>query len=197
MQVNTRIVGAGVAVAIAAGLGYVLLAGGDDEVPFETEDREGAITVRAYPGLVVAETVSEGLRDTALSRGFMTLADYVFGKERSGSRIPVMAPVLVDGDSDGRGWRTRFVLPFDRAVETLPAAGSEVRIRSLPARRVAALRFSGDTDEAVLALREAELRRWIEARGYGAAGPVEHAYYTSPFLPGPLRRNEVLIPLAS
>jgi hypothetical protein len=67
----------------------------------------------------------------------------------------------------------------------------------MPARRVAAIRFSGRTTDAVLAQREAELRAWMAARGLDAAAAPVFAYYNDPFTPGPLRRNEVLIDLAA
>lgn len=197
MHVNSKIVGAGVAVAIAAGLGFALLSNSDEEAEFDSVARDGAFSVRDYPKMLVAETVHPGLRETALSRGFMTLADYIFGKDRGGGRIAMTAPVFSDGDDDGRGWRTRFVMPAHLGPEALPAPAEGIALRALPARRLAVLRFAGDADDGELAGREAELRAWIDARGYRAAGPVEHAYYSSPFMPGPLRRNEVLIPLAA
>jgi len=109
MQVNGRVVGAGVAVAIAAGIGYAILGGGDPEAECETCERDGPYAVRAYPELIAVETTRQGDRETALSRGFLALSDYVFGKG-GGHRLDVIAPVLTDGDDDGRGWRTRFLL---------------------------------------------------------------------------------------
>jgi len=45
----------------------------------------------------------------------------------------------------------------------------------------------------MLAAKEIELRRWIESHWLTPVGPVEHAFYNSPVMPGPLRSNEVLI----
>jgi hypothetical protein len=47
----------------------------------------------------------------------------------------------------------------------------------------------------VLAQREAELRAWVEARGWRSEGPAVYAYYNDPFTPGFLRRNEILLDL--
>lgn len=196
MQVNAKVVGAGVAAAIAAGLGYALLFNSDEEVEFATILRDGAFSVRDYPQLTVAETVAQGLRESALALGFLALANYIDGKGRGGPRIGMTAPVLADGDDDGRGWRTRFVMPARFTPETLPAPGEGVSIRSLPPRRVAAMRFAGEPADSALVRHETGLRYWMETHGLRAAGPVEHAFYNSPFVPGILRRNEVLIPLA-
>lgn len=195
MQINTKMVGAGVAAAVAAGLGYLLLSR-DDEPSFDTVERDGAFSVRDYPEMLVAETVAEGLRESALSRGFLALADYISGAH-GGKRIPMTAPVLSDGDEDGRGWRTRFVMPAKLSQDALPEPEDGVVIRSLDARRIAAVRFTGEASDDVLAAHEDELRGWIEEHGLSPAGPVEHAFYNSPLTPGRLRRNEVLIPLAA
>lgn len=197
MQLNAKMIGAGVAAAVAAGIGYALLHKPEDEAEFRTVTRDGAISVRDYPGLLVAEVVVPGLRQAALSVGFTRLADYVFGKGRGGGRLPMTVPVLSDGDEDGRGWRTRFLMPADARIDSLPDPEAGVRLRTLPARRIAALRFAGADSEGALDTHEAELRAWIGRNGLSAAGPVEHAFYNSPFTPAALRRTEILIPLAA
>jgi len=197
MQLNPKFVGAGVAAAIAAGLGYALLSAQDDEAEFKMLERDGAFSVRDYPRLLVAETVSLGMRESALTRGFLALADYIVGKDRGGARIPMTVPVLADGDEDGRGWRTRFVMPARYTPETLPMPGEEIAIRTLPPRRLAAVRFAGEATDALLDQHEDALRDWMSGHALSAAGPVEHAFYDPPFTPGMLRRNEVLIPLAA
>jgi len=197
MHLNGKLVGAGVAVAIAAGIGYALLFKPEDEAEFDMVTRDGAFSVRDYPRLLVAEAVVPGLRQAALSVGFTRLADYVFGKDRTGGRLPMTVPVLSDGDEDGRGWRTRFVMPPHASIDTLPDPRGGVRLRTLPARRIAALRFAGADSEGALDAYEAELRAWIGRNGLSAAGPVEHAFYNSPFTPARLRRTEVMIPLAA
>ena len=69
-------------------------------------------------------------------------------------------------------------------------------VGDLPGRRVAAIRFSGIGSDASLAEQEERLRAWLAAHELTAAGEPDYAFYNSPFVPGPLRRNEVLIPLA-
>jgi hypothetical protein len=85
-------------------------------------------------------------------------------------------------------------MPSKFTLATLPKPADNVDLAERPARRVAVLRFSGSPDDAALAKREAELRSWLAARGING-GAVEYAFYNSPFIPGPLRRNEVLIAL--
>lgn len=193
MQLNAKMIGGGVAAAVATGVGYLLLSRGEQAASFRTVSREGAFSVRDYPMLLVAETVIEGMRESAVARGLGRLAEYLFGRSGA-SRLTI--PVLADGDEDGRGWRTRLVMPARIRPEDLqPEEG--VSLRALPPRRIAALRFTGESDDHALDSREAELRGWMKARGLRAAGPVEHAFYNSPLTPAALRRSEILIPLAA
>ena len=193
MKFEARTIGAGVAAAVATGIGYLLLSRNEQPASFRTVSREGAFSVRDYPSLFVVETVIQGMRESAVARGLGTLAEYLFGRG-GGSRLTV--PVLSDGDEDGRGWRTRLVMPARIDPDTL-AASESVALRELPPRRIAALRFTGDSRDDVLDAHEADLRKWMKAHGLRASGPVEHAFYNSPLTPALLRRNEVLIPLAA
>lgn len=191
MHVNARMVGAGVAAAVAAAVGYALLHR-DEDLEFETNLREGAFSIRRYPRLLVAETIEQGMRESALSRGFKALADFL-----GSAPVPMTVPVLADGDDDGRGWRTRLVIPARYDAGMLPAPREGVALRELAPRTLAAMRFSGEADDGALARHETDLRCWMETHGLNAAGPVGYAFYNSPFTPAPLRRNEVLIPLAA
>ena len=154
--------------------------------------------VRDYAALVVAETTDTGDRDGALSKGFRRLGDYISGKNRrdtGGEKIEMTAPVLTDRAPAGR-WRTRFFMPARFAAGALPTPGDRVEVATLPARRVAAIRFSGGMDDDTLADRERTLRQWLAARGLKPTAPAEYAFYNSPFVPSPVRRSEVLIPVS-
>ena len=191
---------AGVA-AVGAGLFFVK----DKTTPRPDHDtlrEEGDLSIRQYPTLLVAETVVATTdRVEAQSKGFTTLADYIFAKSRDGEKIAMTAPVLIDRPDvggeldDGRGWRVRFVMPEGHTRETLPPPPQGVEIVELPARRVGVAEFSGRWSDDNLQAEESELRRWLEGHDEHNAGLVEYAFYDAPTIPPPLRRNEVLIPL--
>lgn len=197
MQVTIgKVAGGAAAVLGAAAVAFYVNERLSEQPAYKPEVEDGAFGIRRYPALLVAEVVRPGERKAALSSGFDRLAQFIFGKVRpDGDRekIAMTAPVL--SDRAGRGWRTRFVMPQKFSAETLPAPAGDVRVAELPARRVAAIRFSGLAGDASLAAKEQELRGWMRSRQLQPAGPAEYAFYNSPFVPGPLRRNEVLIPL--
>mgnify|MGYP003295846360 CR=1 FL=1 len=170
----------------------------------QTEEPEFALVradddfeLRDYPPLVVAEVRSAGSRERASGASFRRLAAYIFAQDRpeGGERIAMTAPVLQDEIQTGE-WRMRFVMPSKYTLATLPPAPADIALTQMPARRMAAIRFSGNGSERDLALKEARLRDWMMAQGLMPAGEAEFAFYNAPMVPGPLRRNEVLIPVA-
>ena len=185
---------AGLAVAgAAAGMTWKWLRERANETPaYETLVADGAFELRGYPALLAAETVQPGKRDRSMGNGLGLLADYFFAETRGGEEIAMTTPVIAVGESGG-GWRVRLIIPAIWTRETLPEPGAGIAIMDLPPRRMAVVRFAGRGDDALLAEKEAQLRDWILAQGRTAAGEAEHCFYNSPFMPGRLRHNEVMI----
>lgn len=168
---------------------------------------EGDLEIRAYPAIIVAETVVRGPRKAALKQGFGILADYIFARSRDGEALPMTVPVLQDGgdpmasdppvfdDMVEGGWRMRFVMPGGRTRADLPEPPKAVELVEIPARRVGAVRFTGVADDDRLVEHENRLRGWLSRREERAEAEAEYAFYNSPMIPPPLRRTEVLIPL--
>ncbi len=190
---------------IAAGLGIAAVGAAAVYAQRQTEQPEFALVradadfeLRDYPPLIVAEVSHSGSRERASGPSFRRLAAYIFAQDRpeGGENIAMTAPVLQDEIQPGE-WRMRFVMPSKYTLATLPPAPADIALTQMPARRMAAVRFSGNGSGRDLALMEARLRDWITGQGLLAAGEAEFAFYDAPMVPGPLRRNEVLIPVAA
>ena len=180
-----------------------------EEPDYRALASDGDYQIRDYPPMTVAETVVNGPRKSALSDGFKILADYIFAKSRDGEELPMTVPVIQDGgdpmasdpplfddDLEG-GWRTRFVMPGGRDEEDLPPPPEGVELVELPARKVAVVSFTGRADDRLLSEQEDRLRGWLARRGEASEAEPEYAFYNSPMIPGPLRRNEVWLALSS
>jgi DNA gyrase inhibitor GyrI len=211
--------------AIGAGGAYAYYRAAVDEPEYALLSKDGDFELRRYAPMIVAEVTHTGERRPALTAGFRRLAAYIFAEDRPGESIamtsPVMqdqdekiamtapvlqdqgaeiamtAPVLQDGGDASRSWRTRFVMPAQYTMETLPIPPEDITLTELPERRIAAVRFSGNGTNEDLAENEARLRDWIGQQGLEITGPAEFAYYDAPSVPSPLRRNEVLFPVAA
>jgi effector-binding domain-containing protein len=185
---------AGVGLIAAAGAFFVYREKSVEKPRHQVLEEDGQFQVRDYPELLVAEAKVAGDRSFALDKGFEQLADYIFAKSRDGQKVPMTAPVFL-ASAGGENWATRFVMPAHLSRETLPEPDPGITITTVPARKVAAIRFGGTAEEEQLADYEAQLRHWIGAKKLKPAGEAERAFYNSPFIPGPLRRTEVLIPI--
>ncbi len=192
-----RWIAAGTALAIVGAAAVYAQFRQTEEPEFALVRADADFELRDYPALVVAEVSNSGSRERASGASFRRLAAYIFAQDRpaGGDKIAMTAPVLQDETQPGE-WRMRFVMPGKYTLETLPPAPADITLTQMPARRMAAIRFSGNGGASDLALMEARLRDWMMAQGLMPAGAAEFAFYDAPMVPGPLRRNEVLIPVA-
>ena len=200
---------AAVGAALIGGAAFYLFKERQTEEPdYRVLVTDGDYQLRDYPAMTVAETVVEGGRKASLRTGFGALADYIFAKSRDGEKLTMTVPVMQDGgdpmasdpplfdDELEDAWRTRFVMPAGRDAGDLPVPPDGIELVELPARKVAVVSFPGLADDKLLAAQEDRLRGWLARRGEMSEAEPEYAFYNSPVIPGPLRRNEVWLALS-
>lgn len=91
-----------------------------------------------------------------------------------------------------------FVVPATVAAAGAPEPTADnVKLESMPAQRVAVIRFAGSSNRSVEKVKLAALRAWMEKNQLVADADPILAYDDPPWTPGPLRRNEILVPLKS
>lgn len=177
---------------------------------YEIQSQEKDFEVRLYPPRLVAETTVQAGFEDAGSEAFRRLFAYIQGANRSKESIAMTAPVTQQGLSEkipmtapvtqqaqGTGYRVAFVMPASYTPANLPVpTDPAVRIVQEPARRVAAIRYSGTWRESGYIEQEKRLRAWVKAKGLEPTGesPI-WARYDPPFMPWFMRQNEVLIPI--
>ena len=181
-----------------------------EEPAFTLVVDEDAFQVRQYPPLVVAETRVAGDRKQASSDGFRILAGYIFGGNTRRESIAMTAPVMqsppvsekiamtapVSQTAVAGAWVIQFTMPSEKTLDTLPTPDDpRVVLRTTPAIRVAVIRFSGWASDRDFERKRDELERWMAKRGLRAIGPASLAQYNPPWTLGPLRRNEVMLPV--
>lgn len=99
--------------------------------------------------------------------------------------------------ADGDRHVLSFVMPERFTLETLPVPSDpRVTLRRVPARLVAARRYSGRWTEANYRRNERALLEALREAGLTPVGTPVYARYNAPFSLWPLRRNEVLIEVA-
>jgi hypothetical protein len=199
--------------AALAGAASTLTGTGLLGAPIETPasevvaEHDGWELRRYQPKLEAQVTVQGGTYREAVNKGFRVLAKFIFGANQAAESVEMTAPVTasrsakiamtapVGASATGEAWTVSFTMPSEFTASTLPRpVDPSIRIVEIPGGTWAARRFSGRAEqrhEAIAASLEAAVRQ----AGLGPAGPTEVAQYDPPWIPGPLRRNEILIPL--
>jgi DNA gyrase inhibitor GyrI len=168
----------GIAACAATRAGY-------ETAPYEVLRADGAFELRAYPELPLATTRNDGADGS-----FRRLFRYISGANATQEKIAMTTPVfMVDN-------QMAFVLPAEKCEAPAPTS-KDVRLEKRPAGRVAVHRFSGQRSTAADAAALIQLRTWMAQQGLKEAGKPFSASYDPPWTPGPLRRNEVLVPVAA
>lgn len=185
------------------------------EPAYRLIEKDGSYELREYPALLLAEVLIGGADfEEAGNRAFNPLFRYISGNNRARAKIAMTAPVVQEAAEAARGeqiamtapvrqeaveggYRVAFIMPAGYTAETIPEPlDPRVQIRIAPPRLFAALRYSGGWSATAFARRENELRALLATRGLTVAGEPITARYNAPFVPGPFRRNEVLIPVS-
>lgn len=164
---------------------------GYESAPYAVQQTHEGFELREYPALTVAATSSPDTADR--DARFTRLFRYISGSNAAKQKIAMTTPVLMDQTEDRQ--EMMFVLPSAMGAAA-PAADQEtVKVKTLPARRMAVLRFSGSDSPEREKTVEQQLLTQMKAAGLSAAGDALFAYYDPPWTPGFARRNEVLIPV--
>jgi hypothetical protein len=170
--------------------------------------KQNEIEIRQYPAYIQAQVVvDEKQYRSAIEKGFSVLAGYIFGNNVSKQKIemtsPVQAsqsekiamttPVTITGEA---GFTVAFIMPSASTLDTLPQPkDSRVHLSLIPARSLAAIRFSGYFRPDTIQKNKQRLSLWLQEQGIEAEGDFIVAGYNPPWVPGFLARNEVLIPI--
>lgn len=201
----------GVAVAcIAAVVLWGPIVSTVEQARYTVTKTQGAIEVRDYASMIVAETDVPGERKQAINHGFRIIADYIFGNNVAAQKVPMTAPVTsrrsekvamtapVTQQGGGKSWTIRFVMPASSTMETLPKPNnSAVKLVALPAKRFVVIRFSGLASEHSLQEQTEALNAYLQAHHLNAVSTPTYAFYNPPWTLPFLRRNEVMVEIAT
>jgi hypothetical protein len=180
-----------------------------EEAAYTTVESDGAFEIRDYAPQVLAEILFDGDQEQAGNAAFSRLFEYISGANRSRAKLSMTAPVSqeprrekiamttpVGQERTGGRWAVSFTMPAACTVDSLPAPGNPpATLRAVPARRLAAVHYSGTWSEQRYRSHLAKLESWIGRRGLAPVGGAVWARHSPPFMPWFLRRNEILIPV--
>lgn len=135
-------------------------------------------------------TMDERTYAEGSSKGFRTLAGYIFGGNDREQKIAMTSPVVMEMDSN---MTMKFLVPAQYTMDDLPKpTNAEVRFTTEQERTMAAITFGGfANDEKILEQKNALFQR-LAAEGIQHTGQWSFLGYDPPFkLFG--RKNEVVV----
>ena len=182
-----------------------------EEAPYTVLKSDDIFELREYPPQILAEIIVDGDLEGAGNKAFRPLFRYISGGNKSRSTIAMSAPVSqeqqgekismtapVSQQSAQGKWAVSFMMPASYTLETLPVPDDPgITLRPVPARQVAAVRYSGFWSEEKYLLNKDKLEQWIQKNRFTVNGEPVWARYNPPFTLWFMRRNEILIPITS
>jgi hypothetical protein len=169
------------------------------------------IEIREYSSFLVAEIIVSSEFEEAGNDAFSSLAGYIGGEninqesiemaapvnqekvKSANQEIEMTAPVSQEYMASGQ-YRIAFVMPSRFTLATLPKPKDEqIRLREVPIKKVAVIRYSGTWSEENYQEHELLLYDFLSEKGYRIKGKPIWARYDPPFMPWLFRRNEIMI----
>lgn len=176
-----------------------------EEPAYELESKTNQYEIRKYAPVLVAETNIESNFEKAGTQAFRILAGYIFGANKSKTKIAMTAPVNQEEASEkiemtapvtqaksASSFLVQFTMPSTYKLETLPIPDDpRVRLRQIPARKLAVYNYSGSWSEARYKQKLASFREDLKKNKLDVIGDPIFARFNSPFQLWFLRRNEI------
>jgi hypothetical protein len=160
-----------------------------EQASYKVIIKEGNFEVRFYDPMVVAISTENEIKGYS---GFNNLFNYISGQNKESKKIAMTAPVL--NNFDDEQLTTAFVMPKQYSVEVLPQPiNPGLQFKEIPERYMASITFSGNINQEIIDRKKQELTKWLIEKNITTIGSAELARYNPPFIPGFLKRNEVLV----
>ncbi len=183
-----------------------------EEAPYTVVKKDNIFEIRDYDSYIIAETSVEGNLENAGNKAFGKLFKYISGNNKAQEKVAMTSPVTQKADGEKikmtapveqqkakDRWKVSFIMPSSYTMQTIPKPNdSNIVLKKVPARRIAAIRYSGTWSEKRYIQHKSKLEEWISTNNLTRSGDeVIWARYNPPFTPWFLRRNEVLITIKS
>jgi hypothetical protein len=190
----------------------VAQASGVKEPSYRIMKEDGKVEIREYQPYIMAQVAGTGDFQGAMYSGFMKLFNYISGKNTNRSKIKMTVPVTEEQVTDvtasekipmtapvtqersGNMYIISFIMPENYNMDTLPVPEDRsITFRQVPAHKSAVLKFSGRMKQDLADKKIAELTAYLAKNGLEAKSNFLMAQYNPPWIPGFMRRNEVIV----
>ena len=180
------------------------------EPKYSVERKTDYYEIRLYSSTIVAQTQVDEKFDAAGNKAFRVLADYIFGNNKSKTKISMTAPVAQQAVSEKiemtapvsqiknlGGYLVQFTMPEEYTMATLPEPNdSRVQLVEILGRKIVVFSYSGSWSENRYKNKLEEFRTILSNDNVSTVGEPIFARFNSPFQLWFLRRNEIWLEVA-
>ena len=166
---------------------------GIETYPYEVVKNYDDFEIREYEASLFSSVklVSKSYKNGS-NEGFRKLAGYIFGGNDKEEKIAMTSPVAMSLDDT---MTMMFMVPRNLKKENLPTPNnSEIQFEEVPAKKVAAIRFSGWASDKKIEKYKKQLITALEKKGIEFTNRFYYLGYNPPY-ETVNRRNEVIVEL--
>jgi len=168
-----------------------------EQMPYTVTAQRDGYELRHYDRAIFVQVTVTGNAEQAATAGFGPLVRYISGDNHSNTRMAMTSPVLQES-STHETHVVSFVLPADVDISQIPVPrNSVVSTAVMDARDMAARTYIGRWTNEKFRKNADELAQQLAHDGLKTIGTPAWARYDPPWTLPFLRRNEVLIEVAT
>ncbi len=163
-----------------------------EQPEYEVKEKEGKFQIRRYKDAKILSTTT-----SQFNNAFSVLSSYIFGKNKEKEKIAMTSPVLTEMENDNK-MKMVFFIPKKYRNKQMPTPYSDdIKFSTQNARDVAVIRFHGFMTDKKRERYLDKLLEILERKGIQTKGSAFYMNYSDPFVPPPLRINEIGIEVYS
>lgn len=168
-----------------------------EQLPYTVLRDYGDFEVRRYPDHTLVQVADQGDFTSVGYRAFGPLFQFISGNNSASQSISMTAPVLQEEVAQNKHV-VSFVMPSALNAQPVPTPkDARLVTKHIAGFDAAVLTFGGSWRVERLHTKGAQLQRSVAREGLATVGNVVYARYNPPWMPPFLKRNEVLIALAT
>jgi len=157
-----------------------------EQPEYDIKEKKGKFELRRYKDAKILSTTT-----SEFNNAFSVLSSYIFGKNKEKEKVAMTSPVLTEMQNDKK-MKMVFFVPKKFENKEMPTPYSDdIEFSTQKARDVAVIRFHG-----FMTIKKREkyldkLLEFLEKKGIQTKGSAFYMNYSDPFVPPPMRINEI------
>ena len=169
-----------------------------ERLSYEILTRYKGFELRQYPQHILVQRRVRGGFMSAPNMAFQSLVSFISGRNQSGQKIAMTAPVLQEQvDQRDEAHLVSFVMPIAMKPTQMPTPSDpSLKVTVVGPKVMAAVAFRGGWNETEFRRQGERLLESVHDAGLETVGEIVYARFDPPWKPGFLKHNEAMVEIA-